>query len=169
MNAITDVNIFSNKQGLTYYASNAEDPYITLKDVADDEDEREELEILHTDNLIVAAKTEDDLSHLEIYLYEESEDNLYVHHDLLLPAFPLCLDWLDFKLGRRAGQEGTGNYVAVGTFDPDIEIWDLDSLDVMYPDAILGHKDKSKKRSKKVNDNYHVDAVMGLSWNKNHR
>jgi len=164
-----NVNIFSNKQGLTYYASNAEDPYITLKDVADDEDEREELEILPTDNLIVAAKTEDDLSHLEIYLYEESEDNLYVHHDLLLPAFPLCLDWLDFKLGRRAGQEGTGNYVAVGTFDPDIEIWDLDSLDVMYPDAILGHKDKSKKRSKKVNDNYHVDAVMGLSWNKNHR
>ncbi|GAB5589852.1 rRNA-processing protein [Umbelopsis nana] len=164
-----NVNIFSNKQGLTYYASNQEDPYITLKDVADDEEERAELEILPTDNLIVAAKTEDDLSHLEIYVYEESEDNLYVHHDLLLPAFPLCLDWLDFKLGRKAGQAGTGNYVAVGTFDPDIEIWDLDSLDVMYPDAILGHTDKTKKRSKKVNDNYHVDAVMGLAWNKNHR
>ncbi|KAJ2959691.1 hypothetical protein NQZ79_g4861 [Umbelopsis isabellina] len=164
-----NVNIFSNKEGLTYYANNQEDPYITLKDVADEDDERQELEVLPTDNLIVAAKTEDDLSHLEIYIYEESEDNLYVHHDLLLPAFPLCLDWLDYNLGRKSGQPGTGSYVAVGTFDPDIEIWDLDCLDVMYPDAILGHTDKSKKRLKKVNDKYHVDAVMGLSWNKNHR
>ncbi|OZJ05953.1 hypothetical protein BZG36_01169 [Bifiguratus adelaidae] len=123
----------------------------------------------------MAAKTEDDVSHLEIYVYEEAEENLYTHHDVMLPAFPLCLEWLDFRLGRKAGLEGTGNYVAIGTFEPDIEIWDIDTVDNMYPDAILGQSNsketsaKKKKRSKKVNKAYHTDAVMSLSWNKLHR
>jgi len=30
---ILDFGIFSNIKGLTYYANNEEDPYITLKDV----------------------------------------------------------------------------------------------------------------------------------------
>ena len=66
----------------------------------DEELEREELEIMPTDNLLVVAKTEDDVSQLDIYVYDESEENLYVHHDLLLPAMPLCLEWLDFCPGR---------------------------------------------------------------------
>lgn len=60
---------FSNIKGLTYYKDNEEDPYITLQDVCcmiyahstlslteffkEDDDEREELEVLPTDNLIV--------------------------------------------------------------------------------------------------------------------
>lgn len=32
-------------------------------------------------------------------MYEEAEgdnlDNLYVHHDIMLPAFPLALAWMD--------------------------------------------------------------------------
>jgi periodic tryptophan protein 1 len=31
--ATTDIGIFSNVKGLSYYTSNEEDPYITLKDV----------------------------------------------------------------------------------------------------------------------------------------
>ena len=77
----------------------------------------------------------------------QDEDNLYVHHDIMLPSFPLCLEWLDFRLGRKVGTEGSGNYIAVGTFDPEIEIWDLDTVDSMYPDAILG---KQKKKSKVI-------------------
>lgn len=164
------MNIFSNIKGLTYYPSNSEDPYITLKDNEDEEEERAELEILPTDSLLLAAKTEDDISHLEVYVYEPEEENLYVHHDIMLPAFPLCLEWLDFRLGRNAGKEGGGNYVAVGTFDPEIEIWDLDVIDSMYPDAILGQQEEGKKKkSKKANSDYHTDAVMSLSWNKLHR
>lgn len=106
----------------------------------DDDDEREDLEILPTDNLIVAAKTEDDVSQLEVYLYDDSEENLYVHHDLLLPAMPLCLEWLDFTpAGIASGStDRKGNFVAVGTLDPEIEIWSLDVVDGLYPDAILG-------------------------------
>lgn len=73
---------------------------------------------------------------------------------------------------------------AVGTFDPDIEIWDLDTVETVYPDAILGagaskqttttttpdkKKSKTKKKKKRrqgVNDQYHVDAIMALSANR---
>ena len=35
------------------------------------------------------------MSNLEVYVYEPSQDNLYVHHDIPLPVFPLCLAWLE--------------------------------------------------------------------------
>lgn len=161
--------IFSNLAGLTYYSSNKEDPYITFKDEDEIEEELKELEILPTDNLLVSAKTEDDVSHLEVYTYIEEEDNLYIHHDIMLPAFPLALEWLDFKIGHKANEPGTGNYIAVGTFDPTIEIWDLDTVDAMYPEVILGETTKRGKKAKRVNNERHVAAVMGLSWNKSHR
>ena len=165
------VGIFSNIKDLAYYENDTEDPYVTLKHNVDEEEEKKELEILPTDNMLLAAKTEDDISQLEIHVYEENQDNIYVHHDIMLPSFPLCLEWLDYHTGANkvADQTTSGNYVAVGTFEPDIEIWDLDTIDVMFPETILGHTDKSKKRSKKVNSNYHVDAIMDLAWNKNHR
>ena len=33
---------------------------------------------------------------------EETEDNLYVHHDVIVPYFPLCLAWLDLDPSGRA-------------------------------------------------------------------
>ncbi|KAF9089960.1 hypothetical protein BGX23_006331 [Mortierella sp. AD031] len=170
-----EASIFSNLKGLTYYTSNREDPYITMRD--EEDEDQEDIMIQPTDNLLLAAKTEDDISHLEIYLYDESEENegnMYVHHDIMLPAFPLCLEWLDFRVGRKSSVAGPGNYVAVGTFDPEIEIWDLDTIDNMYPDAVLGQQDKTKKKkgakkTKKANNEYHTDAVMALAWNRQHR
>ena len=72
-----------------------------------------------------------DFASLEIHVYEEKSGNLYVHHDLPLPTYPLCL---------AHGGNGAvgGNYVAVGTFDPAIEIWNLDVLDVLEPTFVLG-------------------------------
>ncbi|KAG5646949.1 hypothetical protein DXG03_001672 [Asterophora parasitica] len=184
-----DAGPFSNIKGLTYYRDNKEDPYITLKE--DDEDEREELEVLPTDNLIVIAKTEDEISQLEVYVYDESQENLYAHHDVMLPNFPLCLEWLDFTPASSSSsgpsptnstKPGFGNYIAVGTLDPEIEIWSLDVVEAMYPTSILGRPDQTKahvpvplgtgkKKKKKtkhrtVEKGYHVDAVLGLSWNK---
>lgn len=96
----------------------------------------------------------------------------------MLPAIPLALEWLDMPVGRNIeDKNGKGNFVAVGTMDPDIELWDLDVVDCMYPNAILGPgaedsdkpKKKKKKKSKKPNDNYHVDAVLSLAANRQHR
>ncbi|KAH6909138.1 transducin family protein/WD-40 repeat family protein [Coprinopsis sp. MPI-PUGE-AT-0042] len=181
--------VFSSIKGLTYYKDNNDDPYITLKEDNEDE-ERQELEVLPTDNLIVTAKTEDEISQLEIYVYDESEENLYVHHDLMLPNFPLCLEWLDYHPASSSSNTPTptaefGNYIAVGTLDPEIEIWSLDQVEAMYPATVLGRPDKTKahvpiplgtgkKKKKKMkerakDEKCHVDAVLGLSWNRNMR
>ncbi|KAL2159145.1 hypothetical protein VTH06DRAFT_2577 [Thermothelomyces fergusii] len=175
--------MFGNIKSLAYYESNDDDPYITMKDdPEDEEEEREDLQILATDNLLLAAKVEDELAHLEVYVYEDAVDNLYVHHDIMLPAIPLCVEWLDIPVSKPGvDKDAVGNFVAVGTFDPDIEIWDLDTIDCMYPNAILGQggnaaeedrdkkKKKKKKKSKKANDEYHVDAVLALAANRKHR
>ena len=43
--------------------------------------------------------------------------------------------------GAAASQRG--NFVAIGTMQPAIEIWDLDVMDGAEPAAILGGEDKS--------------------------
>lgn len=111
----------------------------------------------------------------------------------MLPSFPLCLEWLDFPPVTSPSAQGTatspakqfGNYIAVGTMEPEIEIWSLDVVEAMYPDMVLGRPDKTaahvatplgtgKKKRKKtkhraISSAYHVDAVLSLSWNRTHR
>ena len=174
--------MFGNAQSLAYHQSNVDDPYITIQENEDEDEEREELQVLATDNMVVAAKVEDEVAHLEVYVYEDEADNLYVHHDVMLPAIPLCVEWLDLPVGKAVTDQSVkGNYVAVGTMDPDIEVWDLDTVDCMYPNAILGQgseeskgepsqeKRKKRKKTKKANDDYHVDAVLSLAANRQHR
>lgn len=40
-----------------------------------------------------------------------------MHHDLLLPAFPLCLEWLNYE-----PKQPKGNYCAVGSMSPVIQV-----------------------------------------------
>jgi periodic tryptophan protein 1 len=44
--------------------------------------------------LIVAATAEADHSNLEVYIYDHKTSDLYVHHEIILGAYPLCLEWL---------------------------------------------------------------------------
>ena len=102
------------------------------EDNEEDSDE-EDTNILSTDALCVVATTDEDFSALEVYCYETKTGNLYVHHDIALPAFPLSVAWGDIN------EDGTaGNYAAVGTFDKGIEVWNLDVLDALEPSFILG-------------------------------
>ena len=178
--------MFGNVKSLAYHAPNEKDPYLMLPSGdGEDDEEREELEILATDNLLLAAKVEDEVAHLEVYVYEDGADNLYVHHDIMLPAIPLCVEWIDLPVGKGSSGRTHGSFVAVGTMEPTIEIWDLDVVDSMYPDAVLGQgveeektttqsadgkrKKKKKKAKAKVNDQYHIDAVLALAANRQHR
>lgn len=172
------ITMFGNVKSLAYHQPNEEDPYLVIPEEEEDE-EREELQILPTDNLLLAGKVEDEVAHLEVYVYEDQEANLYVHHDIMLPAIPLCLEWLDFPVGAHTDDRTTGNFVAVGTMEPDIEVWDLDIVDCMYPNAILGQggaelegdmkKAKKSKKKTKANDEFHVDSVLALAANRQHR
>ena len=177
--------MFGNVRSLAYHAPGEEDPYLDMPEGGNEtDDEREELEVLPTDNLILAAKVEDEVAHLAVFVYEDDEDNLYVHHDIMLPAVPLCVEWVDLPVGKKLDDRTHGNFVAIGTMSPEIEVWDLDVVDSMYPNAILGQepaeedsarsngtsKKKSKKKKKpKANDEYHVDAVLALAANRQHR
>ena len=63
-------------------------------ELEDSEEEKEDYTIRNSDALIVAATAEDDHSNLEVYIYDHKNSNLYVHHELILSSYPLCLEWL---------------------------------------------------------------------------
>ncbi|KAH3682085.1 hypothetical protein WICPIJ_006954 [Wickerhamomyces pijperi] len=202
----------SNELNAEYHEGDAEegkDPYISLPTEEDQLQDKADFQIYPTDNLILAARTEDDISYLDVYVYddgagapegsqEEEEDkldqdvakglvrdkSLYIHHDLMLPAFPLCVEWVNYAPGgdnESNNNNNMGNFVAVGTFDPQIEIWNLDVVDKAFPDVILGEptsqtkltKKKSKKSKGKNQQQHitthHTDAVLSLAHNRSHR
>ncbi len=136
-----------------------EDPYITMPG-ADSDDEGEDLQLKDTDAVLLAARSEDEYSSVEVYVYDEESGNLYVHHDITLSAFPLCISWV----GQNPRSKAKGNLAAVGTFKPEIEVWDMDELEVLEPYIKLGGKDNSSRRSPFKSGSHH-DAIMSLSWN----
>ena len=82
--------------------------------------------------------------HLQVWVYEDADEddgNLYVHHDILLPEFPLCLAWMDCP-PSSSGRE-SGNLAAVGSMGPGIEIWNLNVVDTAEPLACLGGPEAS--------------------------
>jgi len=148
---------------LTTFANPSDDPYLSVMDRElgeEDEEDREDFQIRGTDNLIVAGHVEGDSSMLEVYVYNDVEDALYIHHDILLSTFPLAVEWLAFD----PESDTRGSLVAVGSMNPVIEIWDLDLVDSLEPAFKLGRKAKKKKKIPGVG---HTDAVLALSWNTN--
>lgn len=63
-------------------------------ELSDSEEEKEDYTIRKTDSIIVAATADNDHSDLEVYIYEHGTANLYVHHEIILSSYPLCLEWL---------------------------------------------------------------------------
>lgn len=205
---ITEV-LADDLNNLAAFPSNKDDPY--LKDVpkADamfDEEERDDLVIRPTDALILACRTDDDVSMLEVHVVEDVFEkdegdvenkkkgpyapNTYVHHDLILPAAPLCAQYTQMGIDTEDGKETICNFVAVGMYEyPGIDIWDVDRMDTLLPALTLGGPDmgvldeddheevqegkrkknkekKVKKRARKpeLREGSHTGPVMCLAW-----
>jgi periodic tryptophan protein 1 len=154
------------------------------------EEEKQDLKVLPSDNVLVVASTADEVSTIEFQVFEGEQENsmdgvsssnLYTHHDIMLPAFPLAVEWFGYSPGKESKEihspsSSKGSYVAIAGFMPEIEIWDVDVIDSMIPVAVLGPSDSLKKSSKVkgkgskvVNNDYHVDSVLSLSWNTHHQ
>ncbi|CAI5703412.1 hypothetical protein KXD40_003679 [Peronospora effusa] len=169
----------------------SDDDVVAMQDEEnDDQDDeleidKEDVEIRPTDSVILVANTEEDFSSIEVQVYDDENGALYVHHEINLPAFPLCMAWMDcapVPLDPRTGPVD-GSFVAVGTFKPGIEIWDLNVMDVLEPSATLGGEQNDKlrdvampKMSKRrkncktvLQPGSHQDSVMALDWNSSHR
>uniref|UniRef100_A0A453GD89 Periodic tryptophan protein 1 n=1 Tax=Aegilops tauschii subsp. strangulata TaxID=200361 RepID=A0A453GD89_AEGTS len=138
-------------RGDLYYENNEEDPHLIRNnddDGDEDDEEIEDMTIKPTDMLIVCAHNEDEFNSLQVSIVEELEDgdlNMYVHHEVPLSDFPLYTAWMDFNF-KDAKKEG--NFIAVGTMDPAIEIWNLDIVDEVKPHIVLGGLSKNKEKVK---------------------
>uniref|UniRef100_A0A8D8ALE0 Periodic tryptophan protein 1 homolog n=3 Tax=Culex pipiens TaxID=7175 RepID=A0A8D8ALE0_CULPI len=155
--------------GFENYEQESGEPVVRLASVAvvdpaeniqDEDDSEAEDEIIKpTDNLILVGHVQNDSASMEVYVFNDDEGSLYVHHDFLLPSPPLCIEWLSFD----PGSDKPGNICAIGCMDPVITLWDLDIQDSLEPVCKLGSKGSTKKNKPKIG---HSDAVLDLSWNK---
>lgn len=121
----------------------------------DDSDSEDEI-IQADDNLILVGQVDDDFNSLNVYVYNENDGDMYVHHDLILKSAPLCVEWLNADDGSDYN-----NLCAVGEMDPVIGIWDLDMMNCVVPIYKLG---RAKKKNPSKNHG-HTDAVLSLAWN----
>jgi periodic tryptophan protein 1 len=129
---------------------------------SDDEEEIDDTTFKSTDLPFVVSRADPQEPKMELYVYDEPEDNLYVHHDMTVTAFPLSCAWLS---------DGTMSLAALGTMMPFIEIWPLDVIDAVEPACLLGGcentDDNYRRKLKKdrLKEDSHKDAVLSLKWN----
>ncbi|EKG07441.1 hypothetical protein TCSYLVIO_001421 [Trypanosoma cruzi] len=129
---------------------------------SDDEDEVNDTTFKETDIVFVTASAEASQPRLELYVYDEPEDTMYVHHDVEIAAFPLSTTWLT---------DGTMSLCAVGTMRPFVEVWSLDVIDAVEPVCLLGgcvHWEDNYRKSIKtrmLKEESHKDAVISVRWN----
>ena len=119
---------------------------------SDDESEINDLQIKPEDCVFLCThQRQTGLSSLEVYVYDDERENIYLHHDITLPAIPLCVSW------SRHGRKGSeaieqGSFASVSTFLPFIEVWDLDVTDSPDPCVTLGG-------CKTASDNYRAKTL----------
>eukprot|EP00672_Neobodo_designis_P007570 CAMPEP_0174855634 /NCGR_PEP_ID=MMETSP1114-20130205/33798_1 /TAXON_ID=312471 /ORGANISM="Neobodo designis, Strain CCAP 1951/1" /LENGTH=411 /DNA_ID=CAMNT_0016090381 /DNA_START=41 /DNA_END=1276 /DNA_ORIENTATION=+ len=135
---------------------------VTEQVESDDEEEVDDMTFKDTDLVFAASRASDD-PHFELYVYDDPKDNLFLHHDAHLSAFPLCSTWLS---------DGTTSMLAVGTMHPFIEIWSLDVMDPVAPLLVLGGCEEMQKNYKRklrkewLKPESHTDAVVSIQWNR---
>ncbi|KAJ0802306.1 putative transcription factor WD40-like family [Helianthus annuus] len=162
------IDILGMGIGDTFYPSNELDPY--LKDSNDnDSEEAEDMVVKPEDVVVVCAHVKDEKGRLLVNIIEDpdGEINQYVRNDIDITDFPLCTAWLDCPI--KGGEKG--NFMAVGTMNPGIGIWDLDIINEDEHAALtlggFAEIQMNKKGNKiKYKEDSHTGPVLALAWNK---
>eukprot|EP00817_Percolomonadidae_sp_ATCC50343_P002807 CAMPEP_0117428838 /NCGR_PEP_ID=MMETSP0758-20121206/8454_1 /TAXON_ID=63605 /ORGANISM="Percolomonas cosmopolitus, Strain AE-1 (ATCC 50343)" /LENGTH=443 /DNA_ID=CAMNT_0005215411 /DNA_START=25 /DNA_END=1353 /DNA_ORIENTATION=- len=170
-------NLMRMSQAEAYVVHNnpKDDQYITGN--LSDESDEEAYELHEKDVLLISAHNSQEVTTMHVDVLEQGGLNKFLHQDLLLNEFCLDVEWLDFHPGDS---ENLHNCVAVATFSPSIEIYDLDTYNIVNPLAVLGEtqqdqlndqlaRNKNKNKKGKLSEHTHYGPVQSLSWNKNHR
>lgn len=109
-------------------------------------DSEDDISIHQTDCIFVAASSKADAFTLETYIYDENNESLFVYESIMVDDVPLCVELLDFD---------DKCCIAVGTFQPVIELWDIMDPTSPTPVLKLGGNDKG-----------HQGSVMCMQRNK---
>jgi len=164
------------------------------------ESDDEDLNYRPDDCLCVTVTTnpEDEVSELQVAVYEPKIGNLYIHHHFLLPSFPLAVAWMDIDPSSRSlDRAKVGNFLAVATFECGIGIYNMDILNSMEEHILGGRSEPDQRKlsalqrkfgttddetkrqelAKAIEDaekgeilhDSHKDSVTCLSWNEKKR
>ncbi|XP_004507461.1 uncharacterized protein [Cicer arietinum] len=126
------------------------------EDNKNDDDELEDTIIYPTDSVSVTAYINferEDHGLVMVWMFDDRDMNWFVHDYIELKASPLSMALLDCPI--QGGERG--NFLAVGTMKPSIEIWNLDRIEEVAPCLVLGCTDG------------HTDSICGLASNKENR
>uniref|UniRef100_A0AAF5DG21 Uncharacterized protein n=1 Tax=Strongyloides stercoralis TaxID=6248 RepID=A0AAF5DG21_STRER len=141
-----------------------DDPYLTNPDEEDPED-LADLEVRENENIVAYVINDLDDSEVVYTNFNNVTFHNYVRTSNFLHKCPLVIKYVHPGANEK---DGNLTLVAIGFYEPVIELWDVNMINSAGPIITLG-KELSKKQ-RKSKDNYnstHVDAVTTLSWNQN--
>ncbi|ETO13018.1 hypothetical protein RFI_24356 [Reticulomyxa filosa] len=132
-------------------------------DDIDNDSELSDLEIREEDELFVLCGSDEaqEVFTCEINTFDTKLRTYFTHHEIILSTFPLCCCWLNFTPFQDSNSE-QGNYLAVGTVEEGIEIYNLDVVDYVEPIAMLGGRSKKRNKVNSKTKNQDNDASQQL-------
>ncbi|GIX65687.1 WD domain, G-beta repeat containing protein [Babesia caballi] len=122
---------------------------IDEKLIIEDPEDVESRKLDQDDRVIVCGNSGEDCASIDFFIYNTAYCGLETCHSILVAAFLLALEVVP----------NLPNYaplVAAGTYESQIDLWDMRQIDRLDPVMTLGSKKKSQKES-------HKDAVQCLS------
>jgi len=118
--------------------------------------------IKKTDEIFVTLGSNEDQTsfNLEVMIFDTDKRHFYIHHDVILPYFPLCCKWLNY----RNNNDMNSNLLAVGGINESIEIFDIDVMDALEPVCTLGGRNKPKDpiKAQKILNKYRMNPDFNL-------
>uniref|UniRef100_A0A0N5BF61 WD_REPEATS_REGION domain-containing protein n=1 Tax=Strongyloides papillosus TaxID=174720 RepID=A0A0N5BF61_STREA len=141
-----------------------DDPYLKNPEEEDPED-LEDLEVRENENIVAYVINDLDDSEVVYTNFNHVTFHNYVRTSNFLHKCPLVIKYVHPESDAK---EGNLTLVAIGFYEPIIELWDVNMINSAGPVITLGKELSKKQRKSKENFNStHVDAVTTLSWNQN--